>query len=466
MAILITSPGLVTTGTEGADDIRYQGGVTANGSVVNGLAGADTIQQLGSGGLNFTGGAAGVSINAGGGPDSIRFSAIDTVTSDKQSTILGGAGGDTITLTAAVIDQLKAGDGADVVTIDGGTYSGITLGEAADTLNVSAFVFDEIKGGAGNDIISGNGVVSATTGAVVFGGGGSDTITLTLDTNTVTGVVVNGDSTTDGGAADVITIGAFNEDSTVKGKGGSDTITVTTLDDGGVLAGNAGGDRLIASNVHSGSAVNGGQGADTIGVVFENAAGTVNGGGGADSISLSTANLGTVTFGAGTDKLIMTGSTNGFADGFSGALIKGSMSDSTVDSTDVVEFSGALVGTASFSVDVFNGNLSTGTVAAGTFLAAAGKTGAIDARGVFAFAAAADNVTSQSTIAGLIDQAATTAGTVVTFKNASDDDFLFIQGGAAGTADDFVLQIDNVTGGGTIGIGSSSVTLSGFVTAA
>merc|ERR1712216_94441 len=235
-------------------------------------------------------------------------------------------GGDTITLTAAVIDQLKAGDGADVVTIDGGTHGGITLGEAADTLNVSAFVFDEIKGGAGNDIISGNGVVSATTGAVVFGGGGSDTITLTLDTNTVTGVVVNGDSTTD-----------------------------------------------------SGSAVNGGQGADTIGVVFENAAGTVNGGGGADSISLSTANLGTVTFGAGTDRLIMTGSTNGFADGFSGALIKGSMSDSTVDSTDVVEFSGALVGTASFSVDVFNGNLSTGTVAAGTFLAAAGKTGAIDA---------------------------------------------------------------------------------------
>ena len=45
MAILITSPGLVTTGTEGADDIRYQGGVTANGSVVNGLAGADTIQH-------------------------------------------------------------------------------------------------------------------------------------------------------------------------------------------------------------------------------------------------------------------------------------------------------------------------------------------------------------------------------------------------------------------------------------
>ena len=44
MAILITSPGLVTTGTEGADEILFGSSVAANGSVVNALAGNDTIK--------------------------------------------------------------------------------------------------------------------------------------------------------------------------------------------------------------------------------------------------------------------------------------------------------------------------------------------------------------------------------------------------------------------------------------
>ena len=44
MAILITSSGLVTTGTEGADDIRIlSAGITGNGLVINGLAGNDTL---------------------------------------------------------------------------------------------------------------------------------------------------------------------------------------------------------------------------------------------------------------------------------------------------------------------------------------------------------------------------------------------------------------------------------------
>ena len=61
MAILITSPGLVTTGTEGADDIRFiTGGFTGEGSVVNALAGNDTIV-----GSAF---ASAVGVVAGNGP--------------------------------------------------------------------------------------------------------------------------------------------------------------------------------------------------------------------------------------------------------------------------------------------------------------------------------------------------------------------------------------------------------------
>ena len=77
MAILITSSGLVTTGTEGADDIRVlSGGITGNGLVINGLAGNDTVAGVSAGvdALFDTeaGSVAGPDINLGDGDDSFN----------------------------------------------------------------------------------------------------------------------------------------------------------------------------------------------------------------------------------------------------------------------------------------------------------------------------------------------------------------------------------------------------------
>ena len=98
MAILITSPGLVTTGTEGADDIRFitGGSLTGNGSVVNGLDGNDTITTNASGVLTRSAAqiGAGVSIDAGGGADSVSIFISGSTQSAENAIILGGAGSD------------------------------------------------------------------------------------------------------------------------------------------------------------------------------------------------------------------------------------------------------------------------------------------------------------------------------------------------------------------------------------
>ena len=81
MAILITSPGLVTTGTEGADDIRFITGanVTGNASTINGLGGNDTITNNGEwlpDLLPAPAIGAGAIFNAGGGADSVTLSSL------------------------------------------------------------------------------------------------------------------------------------------------------------------------------------------------------------------------------------------------------------------------------------------------------------------------------------------------------------------------------------------------------
>ena len=67
MAILITSPGLVTTGTEGADDIRFVTGALTGNVTVNALAGNDTIQYFRFTTKSGANVGAGAVINAGGG---------------------------------------------------------------------------------------------------------------------------------------------------------------------------------------------------------------------------------------------------------------------------------------------------------------------------------------------------------------------------------------------------------------
>jgi len=90
MAILITSPGLVSTGTEGADDIRFSAGLTGNGSVVNALAGNDTITINGNGGIVAAAApskVAGPIINGQGGADIITLSGVASIGSASNAEV-------------------------------------------------------------------------------------------------------------------------------------------------------------------------------------------------------------------------------------------------------------------------------------------------------------------------------------------------------------------------------------------
>ena len=187
MAILITSPGLVTTGTEGADDIRLNGGLTGNGSVVEALAGNDTITINGDGGLVAAASSqiVGPIVKGQGGADIITLSGVAEVGSAANAEVYGNAGGDTISLDG-VFGVVNGGNGNDVVTLSGGTYSGVSLGAGADRLELSASTFasgGSIMAGAGSDVISGGAAATLNRGATIKAGGGADTITCLLYTS-------------------------------------------------------------------------------------------------------------------------------------------------------------------------------------------------------------------------------------------------------------------------------------------
>merc|ERR1712138_64426 len=135
MAILITSPGLVTTGTEGADDIRFNSAaITGNGSVVNGLAGNDTILATDVITVSAANIGAAASINAGGGADSISYTGNGSTDSASNVIILGGAGRDTITVASGAFSNVGGGDGGDLINLEQATYSSIGAGGGLDTI--------------------------------------------------------------------------------------------------------------------------------------------------------------------------------------------------------------------------------------------------------------------------------------------------------------------------------------------
>ena len=190
------------------------GGLTCNGYVVNGSAGSDTITTDGSGVLVISGAqvGAGISINAGGGADSINVAVAGLTTSANNAIVLGGAGGDTITVSDGEpgiggFSKIGGGDGGDLIFAWSAWYSGIGGGAGSDTIELTGGSTTFRTGmavatGAGNDVISG--VLNLSVAANVLGGGGADTISLTSFRGS--GSVINGDSTTDGGGIDVIDI--------------------------------------------------------------------------------------------------------------------------------------------------------------------------------------------------------------------------------------------------------------------
>jgi hypothetical protein len=449
---IVVSPSQSTNGGNSGDLFVFRSGAISGASVVGGT-GKDTVELL-----DPTTSANGIDINTKGGADVFTISA-----QALSGSLKAGAGGDTINLNAGnTLNSLSLGAGSDVIALSG-------------ALTVSSK--GTIQGGAGADIISGA-ADNVLSGASVLMGAGKDTVKFSATLNS--GLIVGG------GGADVLDIDSIDAFSgaTVKGGAGADTIdlaggltagtinlgngsdnltiSASTITTTGAILGGGGAD-IISGNTDSyvnvsGLTIGGGAGKDTITVAEIASAGQgakVLGGGGNDSITLD-ANAGgaflgtaaavaefsagngfaTILGGAGADSITFDGliqvSAGGVGTagmGYAGVLAFSALSDSTQGSMDVIAFSGSAAHTKMFLLD-FDSSIATG-------IAASKGVGSIgtDANG---FLASAGSNSSVSELISAVD-VLTVTGEIATFKDASGDAYIFVQGGST----DFVAEFDN-----------------------
>ena len=210
----IDSAGTTQSATTGADSIFIQTG-SLGGTSIYGLGGADTI-TVEAGVTNSSAGGAYLH-----GDDLFNLSA-QLSFSAGDITVFGGEGADSLNLSGTDVSVAKLGVGDDIVRAGtlSGTVSALTLGAGADNVTFSGRIGDLFMGN-GHDLISGS-TINSLTGASVRLGDGRDTIVATMGGASAVSII--GDSSA--AAADVITLSALTENSSVKGVGGNDTITM------------------------------------------------------------------------------------------------------------------------------------------------------------------------------------------------------------------------------------------------
>ena len=441
---IIVSGGLVTTGDASGNLFVFASGAADKSTVIGG-AGKDTI-DLNSG----ESAVGGLDINLKGGQDTVDISATEL----SGSTIKLGAGADTLTFTAnsGQLDSLYGGDGDDVVAISGQIdVSLINAGGGSDIISGSDAVSASgaaLQMGAGNDTI----VLSAAeaASATLLGGGGADSITLDVGAAS-TAIKIAGDAAGTVGK-DTITIqntAILVDEINLQGAGGADVIkfdgSAGTIGSTGKILGNYGGDNIDISALFAGAGgltIGGGAGSDTITLDEFGSAGSgafVIGGGGADSISLVTNN-------AGTAGDATTSAGNGF-----GAIIGGAGADSITFVGDVgasVAAAGEIVissvsDSTEDAMDVIR--FTAGATNAGLLFnldmsdGVAGN--ASDADKGLRFSAgivASAGGTNFGDMISAVDALVTTTGKAGTFAH-SGDVYLFVQGGST----DMLVRVDS-----------------------
>jgi hypothetical protein len=445
----VDSTGVVTTASTGSDSIFIQS-AAVKGSELLGLAGNDTINI--TQGAAADGSAIGMIARGSDGDDLFLVDDLGAFSAGDH-TLIGGAGNDTVNLSGSTADWLKGNGGNDRFVISGeSTFSSIALGAGADELVLQSTTATRIALGDGHDKISASILAFATAGSLI-GGAGRDTIDLTIAAAGVSTAFING-----GAAQDSITIDGLEAGSTVKGMGGADTITlsgdgqasafiaagadndvvtVSGLSLGATVAGGSGNDTIvIADNINSISAdIVGGSGNDSIhfdGIVANNTySAHVMGGGGADSINFSAA--ASVNSGASL-----------------GILTYSSFSESNLTNTDVLDVEGeATTGGLVINID-FTDNLTAitvGEVSASVLLGDANFSGGI-ASNIVTLSGSSLNVSSVTAVAGTVDTLTLAGGkgAAVLFSNVDGEDYFFVQGGVAGTADDAIINLGTMSG--------------------
>ncbi|REE94931.1 hypothetical protein DFJ69_0300 [Thermomonospora umbrina] len=173
--------------------------------------------------------ASGTNILGTAGNDVVSCSHVD------QATIVDTlAGDDRITVTGQMNGRIRAGDGADGLTVTGGGSIGVGASldgqMQADRFEIQGAVLGDVRGGQDNDTLRLTPTARVAAGADVRGARGVDTITVDQGA-TVLGVV---EGNQEGDTITVATVGAGGR---VHGDEGDDSLTVRSNQgtvDGGV----------------------------------------------------------------------------------------------------------------------------------------------------------------------------------------------------------------------------------------
>ena len=416
----------------------------------------------------------GSTVDAADGNDAVYLG--NEIISLSASTLAGGAGNDTIgfwtyndqsaasstNTTAATVNAAFFDGGAGNDTIDlshdaGGLIKATTVqgGQGADTITLSADASTVVSsvyvlGGGGNDTIVSD-FQADSIGNTVAGGGGADSLTVNV-ASTASATLILGDALNSidayDGADTIVFSAAASTAVTIQGMGGNDYVTADVGAGGGTLIQtNVGDDSVYFSGDFDSSQIQLGAGNDLLVMSAANAGfgGTdvnsayIYGGGGNDTIKfiadISSAGgyegAGADVFSAD-DSDVVSGAA--FTFGYSAA------SDSTLTAMDTIAFMGAS------TVDTFRFNYLPGSTDAGSFSA----TNATASNGFVTFTSTyAADVTAR---ASYVDSQMTTAGASVVFRDGSNINYLFVQGGS----DDLVVALGDAANTKTISMSAST----------
>ena len=454
----VDDSGLVTTANTVADSIYVQSAALPN-STLQGLGGNDTIDLLEGAATNAS--ALSVVVEAGAGADSITISSIGAFSAGNAS-LYGGAGSDTIAATGTnTFGLIKTQDDADLVILSGtSTVEKARFGKGADSITLETTTLTNIGLGRGHDHLSATSVTLGTAATINLGEG-RDTIVIADMASTLSAATVLGDAA--GGSnygADSIFIDGIQSASTVKGQGGDDTITLSG-DGADQLLVNGGGqnDVITISGYEAASTIAGGEGNDTI-KVLEGLADSAyfNGGKGADSIhfeiTIDAGDLGKnqIDGGAGADSITFsaTASDPDISGGALGTLQYSAFSESNLSTMDKITFSlnnasGATTVAFDYGVD-----LSAAVVSESSAYAIDGISSTFSgniAAGILTLSGAS-NVSSVTAVASTVDTLTLGDGAneLVIFTTKGGEDYLFVQGGSAGNADDSIVSLGDLSG--------------------
>ncbi|MDA7433806.1 hypothetical protein N8458_01335 [Synechococcus sp. AH-601-P18] len=460
----VDSTGVVTTASTDSDSIFIQS-AAVRGSELLGLAGNDTINI--TQGAAADGSAVGMIVKGADGDDLFLIDALGSFSAGDH-TLIAGAGNDTVNLSGSSADWLKGNGGADRFILSGtNSFSAIALGAGADELVLqSATTINRIALGDGHDKISASTILFATAASLV-GGAGRDTIDLTIGAASISTALING-----GAAQDSITLAGLEAGSTVKGMGGDDTITLSgQAATSAFIAAGADNDMVTISGLADDATLAGGGGADTIRMAdnINGVSAEIFGGSGNDSIHFDgIADLDTysasVVGGAGADTIRFSAAA-GFS-GSLGILSYSSFSESDLTNTDVLSVSLDAESGGTVTID-YTDNLTAvtvGEVSAAVLIGNATFSGNIT-ENIVTLSGDSLNVSSVTAVAGTVDTLTLGEGkgASVLFSNNEGEDYFFVQGGAAGTADDSIISLGDLSGA-TMAIAASTamnITFSG-----